>query len=164
MMDSWIEKLKEACQGLEGIDLEKHLKGRLRGKVTIDGISRSNMITDAGIKAIVKALCNVNRLQSRVVIPSFMIETFGASTSTTPPNSGDTTLGGSVSLRNIEQVDGVGKKIVISNFIGQPEFNFTWRKIGLFLTTGQLFAVTQVHEPKTSQVAKTVIWEIEFQD
>lgn len=164
MMDSWIEKLKDACSGLDGVDLEKHLGSRLKGKVTIDGVSTPNMITDAGIKAIVKALCNVNRLQSRVVIPSFQIETFGASTSTAPPNSGDTTLGGSVSLRNVEQVDGVGRKIVVSNFIGQPEFNFTWRKIGLFLTTGQLFAVTQVHEPKTSQVAKTVIWEIEFQD
>jgi hypothetical protein len=162
-MMEWIEKIREAARGVDQSQLEGWLKGRLRGCVTIDGVETRNMITDAGIKAIVKALFNVNRFQSRVVIPSFQIETFGASTSVTAPNAGDTSLGGSVSFRNVEQVDSVGKKMVVTNFIGQPEFNFTWRKIGLFLATGQLFAVTQVVEPKTSQVAKTVIWEIEFE-
>jgi len=50
----------------------------------------------------------------------------------------------------------------VTNFIGTPEFNFTWRKIGLFLSDGTLFSATSVIEPKTESVAKTVVWEIEI--
>jgi len=51
---------------------------------------------------------------------------------------------------------------VVTNFIGQPEFNFTWRKVGLLLTDSTVFALCGVYEPKTDQVSKTVVWEIEF--
>lgn len=158
----WLEHVSDASRNLDKRDLAVWLDSRLKGVVSIDGKKVSNMITNAGLNAIVSALCNVNRSNSRLVAPIFQIEQFGASTSITAPNKNDSTLGGSVSYRMCEQVDSVGKKIVVSNFIGQPEFNFNWKKVGLFLATGQLFCIAQVNEAKTSQVAKTVLWEIEF--
>jgi hypothetical protein len=161
-MMEWLEHVAKACESVERHQLESWLSSRLKGVVSFDGTKVCNMITNAGINAIVSALCNVNRANSRLVKPIFQIEQFGASTSVTAPNKNDTTLGGSVSYRMCEQVDSVGKKMVVSNFIGQPEFNFNWKKVGLFLSTGQLFCIAQVNEAKTSQVAKTVLWEIEF--
>ena len=161
-MMEWLEHVAKACESVERSQLEGWLGARLKGVVSFDGKRIGNMITNAGISAIVSALCNVNRSNSRLVAPIFQIEQFGASTSTVEPNKNDTSLGGSVSYRMCEQVDSVGKKMVVSNFIGQPEFNFNWRKVGLFLATGQLFSIAQVNESKTSQVAKTVVWEIEF--
>lgn len=158
----WLEHVARACENIEKEQLKSWLGSRLKGVVSFDGTRIGNMITNAGISAIVSALCNINRSNSRLVAPIFQIEQFGASTSTTAPNKNDTSLGGSVSYRMCEQVDSVGNKMVVSNFIGQPEFNFNWKKVGLFLATGQLFSIAQVNESKTSQVAKTVVWEIEF--
>lgn len=158
----WLEHVARACESVERCQLERWLDSRLKGVVSLDGAKVGNLITNAGINAVVSALSNVNRSNSRLVAPIFQIEQFGASTSETVPNKNDKTLGGSVSFRMCEQVDSVGRKIVVSNFIGQPEFNFNWKKVGLFLATGQLFCVAQVNESKTSQVAKTVLWEIEF--
>ena len=158
----WLEHVARACENIEKEQLESWLGSRLKGLVSFDGTRIGNMITNAGISAIVSALCNANRSNSRLVAPIFQIEQFGASTSPTAPNKNDTSLGGSVSFRMCEQVDSVGNKMVVSNFIGQPEFNFNWKKVGLFLANGQLFSIAQVNESKTSQVAKTVVWEIEF--
>ena len=158
----WLEKLFSLTANVNRMELEGYLGSRLRGRVTIDGATTTNMITKAGVKAIVAALCNYTRSSFRQLVPAFQIEKFGASTSTTPPNSNDTTLGGSTSFRVCEQVDSIGTKIVVSNFIGQPEFNFNWGKVGLFLNGGQLFSVATVNESKTANVAKTVVWGIEF--
>lgn len=56
----------------------------------------------------------------------------------------------------------MGAKLIVTNFVGQPEMNFNWKKVGLYLANGVLFAVALVDEPKTDQVAKTVVWEIEL--
>jgi hypothetical protein len=158
----WLEKLFGLTANVNRVELEGYLGARLHGRVTIDGVTSSNMITKAGVKAIVSALCNYSRSSFRQLVPAFQIEKFGASTLTTPPKANDTTLGGSTSFRVCEQVDSVGTKMVVSNFIGQPEFNFNWGKVGLFLNGGQLFSVATVNESKTADVAKTVVWEIEF--
>lgn len=87
------------------------LKGRLHGRVTIGDQIRENTVTDAGIRAIARALCSPVRQSGRTLSPVFRIEWFAASTSATPPTPKDTTLGGSVSLRSVEQVDALGKNL-----------------------------------------------------
>ncbi|MBP6928771.1 MAG: hypothetical protein KBC24_04265 [Caldisericia bacterium] len=162
-MKEWLENIRQAIGEVSGeAGAYFALKGRLHGRVTIGDQTRENTVTDAGIRAIARALCSPVRQSGRTLSPVFRIEWFAASTSATPPTPKDTTLGGSVSLRSVEQVDALGKKLVVTNFIGQPEFNFTWRKVGLLLTDSTVFALCGVYEPKTDQVSKTVVWEIEF--
>ena len=162
-MKEWLDRLKgHLPAGLTSSQLDDWLAKHLVGNVQMDGALTHNLVTTAGRRAIASALANPQKSYLGNIVPRFSILRFGASTSTDPPSQEDTTLGGSYSRRIVEQVDPIGEKLVVTNFVGTPEMNFTWRKVGLYLADDTLFSIAQVIEPKTSEMAKTVIWEISW--
>ena len=164
IMKNWIEKLKKRIPaGLSEAQIDDLLKDHLVGKVRIGDFKTQNLITKVGRRAVISALSNPQKNYHGNIIPRFKILRFGASTSIETPTELDTSLGGSTYRRVVEQVDPVGDRLVVTNFIGTPEMNFVWRKVGLFLSDNTLFSIASVIESKTDTVLKTVVWEIEWE-
>lgn len=161
-MDNWFFNLRQHLKSTNFVDINQELCERLHGKITIGGKTTKNLITNAGIRVLAQALSNPQQIIGKNIVPTFQIYKFGASTSDSIPVPEDVSLGGTTSSRVVEQVDSMGAKLIVTNFVGQPEMNFNWKKVGLYLANGVLFAVALVDEPKTDQVAKTVVWEIEL--
>ncbi len=160
-MKNWLMMIKgKIPEGMNETQMDMFIKDHLFGKVIIDDFETRNLITSAGRRAVISALSNPQKNHNGSIVPRFKILKFGASTSTETPTQFDTSLGRTTSKRVIEQVDPVGDKLIITNFVGTPEMNFNWRKVGLFLSDGTLFSIAQCNEPKTNEVSKTVCWEI----
>lgn len=160
-IECWLHELYK----LLGPDVTfEELKSRLRGIVTVNGQETRNLITNAGIRKVITSLGRHQMISGGKFAPTFKIHKFAASTNDATPSALDVSLGGSESKRVIEQVDAIGDNLHCTAFIMRQEFNFSWKKIGLYTQDGVLFCVTLLTQTKTSDTSLAVQWAIGLED